>query len=70
MAWVKMKDALGNVLTIPQATYNDIYKNNSAYKLITEVPTKKETPVVQKTKKTEVKENGTIQEDTKPNGNN
>lgn len=65
-----MKDALGNVLTIPEQTYKDVYKFNPAYKLL--VPeqqvkeTKKVAPVAQKTKKTEGVDNGTVQENTRP----
>lgn len=69
MAWVKMKDGLGNVLTVPEQTYNDIYRHNDAYSVVAEQPieeSKKGVPFVQKTKKIEVKNNGSIQEDRKP----
>ena len=62
MAWVKMKDPLGNVLTIPEKTYNDVYKHNSAYTLIAGQSVKKEAPIAQKTKKMEGKDDGTVHE--------
>ena len=62
MAWVKMKDSLGNMLTIPKQMYNDMFKHNPAYSIAVEQPKtiKKEVPVMQKTKKMEGKDNGTI----------
>ena len=47
MAWIKMKDPMGNILEIPDTMYRDVYAKNTAYTLITSVE--------KKTEKTETK---------------
>lgn len=47
MAWIKMKDPMGNILEIPDTMYRDVYANNKAYTLVTEV--------LKQTEKTETK---------------
>ena len=55
MAWVKMINNVGDIISVPESVYKDAFSHNEAYSLVQEP---KPSPKIEKTKKEEVVDDG------------